>query len=103
MREIIIRFVQFRPLNEHPMIYAGLGFVWFTLIVVTMFSIRSQTVTPAARWTWLLIIIALPIVGLGAYLIWCLFRVDYPFLTFFAGRPAKVESKLAIAAKSNGA
>jgi hypothetical protein len=101
MREIIIRFLKFQPLNEHPMVYAGLGVVWITLIAVTMFSIRSQGVTPAARWGWLVTIIALPIAGLGAYLIWCLFRVDYPFLTFFAGRPAKVESKLV--ATRNGA
>jgi hypothetical protein len=57
-------------------------------------SLRIQPISVAARWLWVILIIALPIVGMAFYLIRCLFKADYAFLKFIMGPPAKIRKEL---------
>jgi len=94
MRETVIRFFTIDPLNQHPLIYWGLALVWLVLVCNCIASLRIQPISVAARWLWVILIIALPIVGMAFYLIRCLFKADYAFLKFIMGPPAKIRKEL---------
>lgn len=94
MRETAIRFFTIDPLNEHPLIYWGLALVWLVLVGNCIASLRVQPISVAARWLWVLLIIALPILGMALYLIRCLFKAEYTFLKFIMGPPAKIRKDL---------
>jgi heme/copper-type cytochrome/quinol oxidase subunit 2 len=85
MRDVIIRFLTANAISEHPMIYWGIGAVWLAMLCNAFFSIRAQQIGLAAKWFWLIVAIALPIIGLTVYLLWCLTRCDYSFMKPFGG------------------
>jgi Phospholipase_D-nuclease N-terminal len=95
MRETIIRFLTLNPLNEHPLVYWGLGFIWVILILNCLASLRQQPTGYKARWTWFALILFLPIIGMGLYLMRCLVTADYSFLKFVVGPPKKIQRQLA--------
>ena len=92
MREVFNRFITFDALNDHPMIHAGLAIIWVLLLVAAFLSIRSQTFGAVAKWIWFLVILALPILGLAIYAVWCLVRADWSFLKFIFGSPNATKS-----------
>jgi hypothetical protein len=94
MRETLIRFLTINPLNEHPLVYWGLGLVWLILILNCVASLRQQEISLTARWLWFLAILLLPIVGMGLYLLRCVVTADYAFLKFVMGPPKKVRREL---------
>jgi hypothetical protein len=94
MRETVIRFVTIDPLNEHPLIYWGLAIVWMVLVGNCIASLRVQPISVTARWLWVILIVALPIVGMALYLVRCLLKADFSFLKFIMGPPAKIRKEL---------
>ncbi|WP_166442973.1 PLDc N-terminal domain-containing protein [Phragmitibacter flavus] len=88
-----MRFIEANAINDHPMIYWGIGTVWALMLFATFFSIRSQASSLWVRFIWLLLVVALPGIGLLLYLLWCLTRFDYSFLKFVVGPPRTVSSK----------
>jgi hypothetical protein len=86
MRDILIRLFKFQPLNDHSVIYPGLIAVWLALLGVTFSSIASQNFYRSARTFWVLLVVFVPLGGLGIYLLRCLFCADYAFLTIFKGQ-----------------
>ena len=85
MREVIIRFLTFQALNDHPMIYAGLALIWLILLGTSAMSLRHQPISLAAKWAWFLLILLVPIFGLAVYALRCLFTGDWRFLKFLLG------------------
>lgn len=94
MRDTVFRFFTIDPLNQHPLIYWGLAVVWLVLVGNCIASLKAQPISVAARWLWVILIIALPIIGMALYLLRCLFKADYSFLKFIMGPPAKVRKEL---------
>ena len=94
MRETLLRFFLVQPLNVHPLVYWGLAVVWIVMILNCAASLRQQPISMAARWTWLILIIALPIAGMALYLLRCLVKADYSFLKFVMGPPKKIQKQL---------
>lgn len=95
MRDTIIRFLTLDPLNDHPLIYWGMGLVWLALVLNCVGSLRHQTISLTARWIWFFVILLLPIVGMALYLLRCLVKADYSFLKFVMGPPKKAQRELA--------
>ncbi len=94
MRETIVRFFLIQPLNEHPLVYWGILTVWLIMIGNCIASLRAQPMSLAAKWTWFLLIVLIPIIGMFFYLLLCLIKADYSFLKFILGPPKKVQSQL---------
>lgn len=94
MRETIVRFFLIQPLNHHPLVYWGLLAVWLIMVGNCISSLRSQPMSLAAKWTWFLLIVLIPIIGMFFYLLLCLIKADYTFLKFILGPPKKVQTQL---------
>ena len=97
MRNIVIHFFRLEILNLHPFVYWGLAGVWLLLIVSAFASVRSLTIPILAKNVWVLIILAVPILGLAAYAFRCLARANwYSIKPLFLSR--RVSTQLASAA-----
>jgi len=94
MRETLVRFFLIQPLNQHPLVYWGILAVWLVMIGNCVASLRRQPMSLAAKWTWFLFIVLLPIIGMFFYLLRCLIKADYTFLKFILGPPKKVQTQL---------
>lgn len=79
MRAVVINFFHLEILNLHPVVYWGLAAVWFLLLVSAFVSVRSLT-NAVAKLAWFLAILALPVVGLAAYALRCLFTANWQVL-----------------------
>lgn len=95
MTDVLIRFFGIKPLNDHPMIYAGMLVVWLTLVINCLFSIQSLRVTLFMRWLWFALVVLVPILGMLVYLVRCLLVADYSFIKFVVGPPRKAKAALA--------
>lgn len=80
MRAVIFRFLQMEVVTDHAMITWALLGVWCLLLAAAWSSLRAQSAPSWVIWTWGAVILAVPIVGLSAYVFWCLFRADWGFL-----------------------
>jgi len=80
MKEVIIRFATLNVQNVISYVYVAIVAVWLTMVLSAMMSLRSQEL--AFRWKliWALAIVLLPILGMAAYVIFCLVRAEYPTL-----------------------
>jgi len=95
MTDVLIRFLGVKPLNDHPLIYAGMLVVWMTLVINCLFSIQSLRASLAMRWFWFVFVVGVPLVGMLLYLLRCLWLADYSFLKFIVGPPRKAKASLA--------
>jgi phospholipase D-like protein len=91
MKDTLFKFVTIQPLNHHPIIPWVLAFIWLVLVLNCFISIRQQPFSVQARAGWLLAILLIPIVGMTAYLFYCLLYADYAFLKFVMGPPKRPE------------
>lgn len=80
MIQVLIRFLTFNVVSDHPAVYWALAAVWFLLLLAALSSIRSLPVSFGAKVVWFLIIVVLPLVGLAAYAFRCLIRGNWSFL-----------------------
>jgi len=79
MREILIRFLSFEALNLIPEIYFALAAVWLLIVAITLVSISSQPIHLVAKLFLVLMVVALPMIGVLLYTIGCLIRADYSY------------------------
>ncbi len=89
MRDTLIQFITIQPLNYHPIIPWVLVFIWLALVLNCFASLRQQSLTLKARLGWLLVIVFIPVLGMTAYLLYCLVNADYAFLKFVLGPPKR--------------
>lgn len=68
-----------------------MGLVWLSLVLNCMASIRQQSFTAKAMLVWAAGIVFVPVLGMAAYLTYCLFRADYSFLKFILGSPSRLD------------
>ena len=80
MIQVLIRFLTFNVVSDHPAVYWALAVVWLLLLLAAFSSIRSLPVSFGAKVGWFLVIILLPLVGLAAYAFRCLIRGNWSFL-----------------------
>ena len=94
MLQVIIRFFTFEVISEHPGVYWGLSGVWLLLLAAAVSSLRSLEISFGAKVAWMLLILLVPVVGLGIYAFRCLVLGDWSFLKpFFA--PPKTAKQIA--------
>ena len=94
MLQVVIRFLTFDVVSEHPAVYWGLAAVWLLLLAGAVSSLRSLEISFGAKVAWMLLILFLPVFGLGIYAFRCLILGDWAFLKpFFA--PPKTAKKIA--------
>ena len=60
--------------------------LWVALVIFGIMSVASQNMEGGSKAIWIGVIIALPLVGLFAYCVFCLTRVDYYMLDFLFRR-----------------
>lgn len=80
MLPVVVRFLTLNVVSEHPAVYWGLLAVWLLLLVASISSVRSLEISISAKVTWLLIIVLIPIFGLGVYALRCFVKGNWSFL-----------------------
>ncbi len=94
MLQVFIRFLTLNVVSEHPMVYTGLAAVWLLLLLAAFSSLRILEVPVGAKIAWTLLILCVPLVGLGIYALRCLVKADWGFLKPFLA-PPKTAKKIA--------
>lgn len=92
MKEVLIRFITIHPMNDHPILGWAMALVWLVLVGNCVASIRQQPMEIRSRLMWILLIVFVPIVGMAAYLFYCLLQADYTFLKFILGPPKHIQT-----------
>lgn len=87
MLQVVIRFLTFDVVSEHPAVYWGLAAVWLILLAAAVSSIRSLEISFGAKVGWGLLILLVPVFGLGIYGLRCLILGDWSFLKPFFAPP----------------
>jgi len=80
MLQVVIRFLTFDVVSEHPAVYWGLAAVWLILLIAAFSSVRSLEISAGAKVAWFLLILGVPLFGLGIYALRCLAKGDWSFL-----------------------
>lgn len=80
MSDVLTRFFALEALNVIPEVYVALAGIWLWILIVNFFSIASQEIPSWAKLFWLLVVTALPVVGVFLYCLYCLSRADYSYL-----------------------
>lgn len=77
MQTIITNFLNASALNVEPAVIWALIFAYAMLIVSTIASVWFSKIGTAAKWMWLVLVVACPFLGVILYCIACLMRADY--------------------------
>jgi len=93
MLQVLIRFLTFNVMSEHPAVYWGLAAVWLILLLASVSSLRSQPLSMGAKLAWFALILFLPLIGLGIYALRCLFTAEWSFFKPFLA-PQKTLKKV---------
>lgn len=88
MIQVILRFFRFNVVNDHPMVYWGLGFVWLLILIAAASSLRSLDISRSRKWAWFLLILLVPILGLAVYAISCLIGANWTSLKALFAQPS---------------
>jgi len=94
MLQVVIRFLTLNVISEHPAVYWGLATVWLILLVAAVSSLRSLEISFGAKAAWMLLILFLPVFGLGIYALRCQIKGDWSFLKPVLA-PPKTAKKIA--------
>jgi hypothetical protein len=93
MLEILVRFLKLEALNEVPHVWAGLAAAYLIMLGVSIASIKVTPCSSGLKVFWTLLIFIVPIIGMGVYASWSLFRADLSFLKELGfGRPKLYKS-----------
>jgi hypothetical protein len=79
MLQVVIRFLTFDVVSEHPAVFWGLAAVWLLLLVAAFSSLRSLEISLGAKVAWFSLILCVPLVGLGIYALRCLLKGNWSF------------------------
>lgn len=80
MSSLVINIFRFEILNMHPAVYWGLGAIWLMMLVSAIMSVRSLQISAGKQFVWILLLIAVPILGLAVYAFRCLFSANWDTL-----------------------
>lgn len=80
MSSLVINIFRFEILNMHPAVYWGLGVIWLMMVVSAIMSVRSLPISEVKKFVWLLVIIAVPILGMAVYAFRCLLSANWDTL-----------------------
>lgn len=80
MRNIIINFLSLEVRSIHPAVYWGLAIIWVLVLVSALISVRSLPASGLVKVVWFILILAVPILGLGIYALYCLFSANWEML-----------------------
>ncbi len=80
MLQVLIRFLTFNVMSEHPAVYWGLAVIWIILLAASVSSLRVVELPTEAKVVWFAVICCVPIFGLGLYAFRCLIKGDWGFL-----------------------
>jgi hypothetical protein len=83
MREALNNFISLNPQNVIEPLFWLLALGWILFLFTTVQSILSQRMRKIWKAFWMLVVVAAPVVGMFAYLVFCLFAADYTFLERF--------------------
>ena len=75
-----MRFATLNAQNVIPYVYVAISVVWLVMLATAVTSLRQQQISRGAKVVWLLLIVLLPVLGLGLYCLRCLIRAEYPLL-----------------------
>ncbi len=62
------------------MVYWALGAVWLILLIAAFDSLRRIKVRSGAKFAWAVLILLIPIIGLGLYSLRCFIKSDWTFI-----------------------
>ena len=85
MKDAITNFLTMQPQNMIPQIGIMAILVWVVVVVCSIFSVLSQKLGKVATGVWIGIIVAVPLVGLFAYCLYCFTKVEFTMFPAFAG------------------
>jgi hypothetical protein len=77
MRQVIIDFLFFRAQNSHPMVYIGLAAVYLVMIGCSISSICKESYGRGTKTFYIILVLAVPLLGMLAYTLHCIWRADY--------------------------
>lgn len=80
MRAVLIRIATLDAQNVIDYVYVAIVSIWVVMVITSIFSVRRLEIRAAAKIAWVVTILALPIVGMGAYCVRCLVKAEYPLL-----------------------
>lgn len=94
MIQVVIRFLTFNVMAEHPAIYWGLLAVWIILFLAAVSSLHSLEIRTEAKLAWFALICFVPLIGLLIYAFRCLLKADWSFAKPFMA-PSRTTQKIA--------
>jgi hypothetical protein len=83
MLQVLINLLTLNALNTPPEVYAGLVAAWLLLVVAGIASVISQPFSRIGKIAWIILVLALPVMGMVIYCVRCLLGADYAFLKMF--------------------
>ncbi len=83
MRQIIIDFLLLRAQNSHPMVYLGLAFIYLMMLGSSISSISQESCGRGKKSFYVILVLALPLVGMLVYTLSCIWRADHSALLRF--------------------
>ena len=92
MSEALRNLIEMKPQNLIPEVYIALLVIWLMVLVATLWSILKTRMGGALKVFWALVVIALPLVGVLAYALFSITKLDFQLLTLRA-KAAKVAAK----------
>ena len=77
MRNIVINFLSLDIKSVHPVVFWGLAIIWVLVLVSAFMSVRSLPTKTLVKVVWFVLIIAIPVLGLGIYALRCLVSANW--------------------------
>jgi hypothetical protein len=92
MNELLSRF-HFQESSLTFQVWAAAGLIWAAVLICTISSIVAQPFTGKQRIAWILIVVAIPLFGLLAYLPFSIRRDELPTAFLMRGQSKNRDKK----------
>lgn len=92
MSELFSRF-HFQESSLTFQVWAAAALIWFAVMVCTISSILGQPFSPRQRFVWIVIVAAIPLLGLLAYLPFSIRRDELPTAFLMRGQSKTRDKK----------
>ena len=83
MRYAITNFFSLSPENVSEDVFWALGAIYGLLVIVSLMSVVSKSASVGSALLWFILVLFVPVVGIAAHCVRCLFSADYGFLKQF--------------------
>ena len=82
MREILFKWIKLDAQTIIPEVWYVVGVLWLCVVIIGLISIKSQAMASSVKLRWSALIVLVPFIGMLAYCVYCLTKVDYHMLEF---------------------